>query len=42
MKNTIGTITSMNESISQTNFFTPLSKAVSACWPARLLAILPK
>ncbi len=42
MKKTIGTITSMNVSMSQTNFFTPLSKAVSGCWPARLLATLPK
>ena len=42
MTKTIGTITSMKESISQTNFFTPRSNAVSACWPARLLAILPK
>src|SRR5665213_2722187 len=42
MKKTIGTITSMNDSMSQTNFFTPLSNAVSVCWPERLLAILPK
>ena len=28
--------------MSQMNFFTPLSNAVSACWPARLLASLPK
>ena len=42
MKNTIGTITTMKQIISQMNFFTPLSNAVSTCWPARLLAILPK
>ena len=35
-------MTSMKRIISQVNFFTPLSKAVSICWPARLLAILPK
>ena len=32
----------MKQIISQVNFFTPLSNAVSTCWPARLLAILPK
>ena len=42
MRKTIGTITSMKVSMSQTNFFTPLSKAVSVCWPERLLAIFPK
>ena len=42
MKKTSGTITSMKVSMSQTYFFTPRSKAVSVCWPARLLAILPK
>ena len=42
MRKTSGTITSMNRIISQVNLLTPLSKAVSTCWPARLLAILPK
>ena len=42
MRNTSGTITAMKRIISQVNFLTPLSNAVSTCWPARLLAILPK
>ena len=37
MKNTMGDITLMKQIISQVNFFTPLSNAVSICWPARLL-----
>ena len=32
----------MKRIISQVNFFTPLSNAVSTCWPTRLLAIFPK
>ena len=36
MTKTSGTMTSMNRIISQVNFFTPRSKAVSTCWPARL------
>src|SRR5580658_6790639 len=42
MRNTIGDITAMKQIINQVNFFTPLSKAVSTCWPDRLEAILPK
>ena len=42
MTKTSGTITAMNRIISQVNFFTPRSNAVSTCWPARLRAIFPK
>ena len=35
-------MTIMNEIIIQVNFLMPLSNAVSACWPERLLAIFPK
>ena len=42
IRNTSGTITSMNRIISHVNFLTPRSKAVSTCRLDRVRAIFPK